>query len=275
MTRYLTREEEQKLLKRYRRTKDPRVEEQLVRSQLPLVASLARAHHADGIDVRDLIQEGALGLLQAIRRFEVGRGVRLSTYAAWWIRAYQYRYLLQNHRLVRVGTTQEQRRVFFRLAALRARLSAAGVEVTPERIAKLLGVGEDVVREMEPRLAGRDVSLDAPKRDGEVELRIDALVTGDVAADDAAAGKELAGIVRSERDRFRAGLQSRKRALFDARWMAEDPVSLQEMGERFGVTRERARQIEQKMLRELRERVKARLRGTVEMGATGAEVGAR
>lgn len=259
MAIYLTRTEEARLLEEYQRTRDPRLEDRLVRSQLGLVARLARSHHAAGVDVRDLIQEGALGLLHAIRRFDVTRRVRLSTYAGWWIRAFQYRYLLQNHRLVRLGTTQQQRRIFFRLGALRARLTAAGLDATAERIARLLGVEADEVRRMEPRLSARDLSLDAPRRDGQPEARLDVLAAAEVPADERAAAAELCAIVKSERDRFRLSLPGRRRVLFDARWVDADPPSLQEMGERFGVTRERARQLEQEMLAELGRRVRARL----------------
>jgi RNA polymerase sigma-32 factor len=243
----LTRDEETRHVEEYRRTGDRRIEERLVRSQLGLVWQLARSHRASGIDVEDLAQEGALGLVHAIRRFDPARGVRLSTYASWWIRAYQYRHLLHNHRLVRVGTTQAQRRVFFRLAAVRARLEAAGLEATPERIARILQVDADTVRELVPRLVARDASLDA------------ALPTSDVSADDEVGAHELASLLRQERERFRAGLDARRRTLFDARWLDDEPPTLKAMGDRLGVTRERARQLEQHMLRKLRERVEARL----------------
>jgi RNA polymerase sigma-32 factor len=254
----LSRPDEQRLVHDYRCTHDRRLEEQLVRAELGLVRQLARGHHAAGVDLEDLVQEGALGLLQAIRRFDPAHGVRLATYATWWIRAYQYRFLVQNHRMVRVGTTQAQRRMFFRLRTLRARLAAAGVEPTPERIAALIGVDAADVRALEPRLDGRDLSLDEPSPGGE-RARLAELAARDTPADEAAATHELHGIVRRERDAFRAGLDQRRRALFDARWVDEDTPTLQEMGDRFGVTRERARQLEQRMLADLRLRVAARL----------------
>jgi RNA polymerase sigma-32 factor len=246
----LDRLTELRLLADYRRTGDPRLEERLVRAQLGLVQQMARSHHAAGLDLDDLVQEGALGLLQAIRRFDAGHGVRLSTYAAWWIRAYQYRFMLHNHRLVRVGTTQAQRRLFFRLRTLRARLTSAGLEVTAERLAALLGVDAGEVRALEPRLDGRDVSLDEPPQRWELRAQ-------GPPADETAAAHELHGIVRHVRDRFRAGLDQRRRALFDARWLGDEAPTLQEMGDRFGVTRERARQLEQGMLSVLRERLAA------------------
>src|SRR5689334_20727818 len=126
--RLLSRTEEQRLIAEYQRTHDRRIEEQLMRSQVGLVWRLARSHRLAGPELEDVVQEGMLGLLQAVRRFDAALGVRLSTYAAWWIRAFQYRYLMRNHRLVRLGTTQAQRRMFFRLNAVQTRLEAAGIE---------------------------------------------------------------------------------------------------------------------------------------------------
>jgi RNA polymerase sigma-32 factor len=255
----LTREEERSIIAAYVRTRDPRLEDRLVRANLGLVRSMANAYHASGIDPRDLSQEGALGLLHAIRRFEPRHKVKLATYAAWWIRAYQFRYLIQNFRLVRIGTTQQQRRVFFKLSTLRARLTAAGLDASAERIATLLDVDAETVRQLEPRLEGRDVSLDAPHHENNDESRVSRLTDEGTPPDELASAREIARIVRVERDRFRARLDRRRRALFDARWLDDDTPTLQEMGNRFGVTRERARQLEQRMLRELRVRLEGRL----------------
>jgi RNA polymerase sigma-32 factor len=255
----LDRATELRLLADYRRTGDRQAEERLVRAQLGLVHSLARGHHAAGLDLDDLVQEGALGLVQAIRRFDAAHGVRLSTYAAWWIRAYQVRFVLHNHRLVRVGTTQAQRRLFFRLRTLRARLTAAGLEATPERLAELLHVDAAEVRALEPRLDGRDLSLDEPSLRSEGGRALHDLRAREPPADETAALHERDHLLRSERDRFRAGLDQRRRALFDARWLGDEAPTLEEMAARFGVTRERTRQLEQGMLAALRERLRAQL----------------
>ena len=252
---HLTRREERQLFAEYARSGDRKIEARLVESQLGLVGQMARAYQLKGVDRRDLFQEGAVGLLYAIRRFDPARGVRLATYASHWIRAFQSRYLLANHRLVRVGTTDAQRRIFFRLAALRGRLSAAGLEPTPERIARILGVDADTVAKTQARLDARDLSLDAPAGDSET-LRIDRLAVDGVPADEALANDELRRIVKRERDRYRRTLSPRRRELFDARWIDEERPTLKEMGDRLGVSRERARQLEQKMLGELGERVR-------------------
>jgi len=248
---FLTREEELRLFEQYRSSHDRRMEERLLRSQVGLVWQLARSHRAAGVELEDLAQEGMLGLLQAIRRFDPARGVRLSTYASWWIRAYHYRYLVQNHRLVRIGTTQGQRRIFFRIAAVRAQLEAEGLEATPERIAKALDVDAAEVRELEPRLRSREVSIDSPN--------VGELCASATPADEVASTRELASVVREEHDAFRVGLDARRRKLFDARWLVEEPATLQSVGDELGVTRERARQLEQGMLKGMRERLEARL----------------
>jgi RNA polymerase sigma-32 factor len=183
----------------------------------------------------------------------------LSTYAVHWIRACEFRYTIANFRLVRVGTTQAQRRVFFRVAALRARLSAAGLEPTAERLASMLGVDTACVAETAARLGAGEVSLNAPVRDDSDRTRLDALAAAQAPADEALGDEELAAILRGERDRFRASLSDRRRALFDARWLDDDAPTLKEMGDRMGVSRERARQLEQRMLEDLAERVREKL----------------
>jgi RNA polymerase sigma-32 factor len=252
----LTREEELSLIERYRRTSDRRLEDRLVRSQMRLVHHMAKAHRLEGLEHADLVQEGALGVLQALRRFDPERGVRLSTYATWWIRAYQYRHILQNCRLVRVGISRAQRRVFFRLRTVRARLTAAGLEPTAERLAQLMGVSEAVAQSTAQRLDTRELSLDQPLGDERQGAAVDSLPDGAVALDELAAARQTARIVKEERERYRATLSGRRRELFDARWLDEEQPTLQEMARRFGVSRERTRQIEQSMLQVLRKRLR-------------------
>ncbi len=258
MDTFLSRQEEHRLFEEYRRTGDKKIEARLLQSQLALVGRLTQLYQLKGIDRRDLFQEGAIGLLQAIRRFDPSRGVRLSTYAAHWIRAYEFRYTLANYRLVRIGTTQVQRRIFFRLATLRARLTAAGIEPTAERLASLLGVDAASVVETESRLDARDLSLDAPLHSDGDTTRISRMATADAPVDERLADYELAAILRFERDRYRNSLDARRRTLFDARWVAEPAPTLKTMGDRLGVSRERARQLEQKMLGELGDRVRSK-----------------
>jgi RNA polymerase sigma-32 factor len=253
----LSRDEERRLMAEYQRTRAPQLEERLVRSQQGLVWQLARSHRVTGVDLEDVVQEGMLGLLEAIRRFDPAVETRLSTYAAWWIRAYQYRYLMRNHRLVRIGTTQAQRRLFFRLHGLQARLEAAGLEPTAERIAAILRVDVEEVREVQPRLAAREVALDAPARAGDRDTRVAELAAHTLPADDGVQAREESDILRGEVVALRRGLDGRRRRLFDARWLGDEQPTLCDMGREFGVTRERARQLEQGILSDLRTRVAA------------------
>ncbi len=250
----LSPELEKSLVLDYRRTRDRRIEDRLVRSQLRLVAKLAHEYAPRRGDVDDLMQEGSLGLIQAIRRFDPDRGVRLSTYTAWWIRAYQLRWLVVNHRLVRVGTTAAQRRIFFNARSARRRLSAAGVDDSAA-LARHIGVGGDELEKTLRRIESREISLDQPVREGDEATRIEQLVDEETATDERVAAAELGGLVAREAARFRASLSGRDRTLFDARWTGATQPSLKSIGERLGVSRERARQLEERLLRKLRDRL--------------------
>jgi RNA polymerase sigma-32 factor len=256
---HLTASEERALACSYRRSHDRELEERLLRSQIGLVHQLAFSHAINSIEREDLVQEGLMGLLKAIRRFDPDRGVRLSTYAAWWIRAYQLSSIIKNHRLVRVGTTQVQRRLFFRLRRVRAELAAAGLEPTPERLGLLIDARPSDVREIAERLDSRELSLDAPAHaDGTATVGARMAAPG-ASVDDLAMAHESDRIVGQERDRFRATLVGRRREVFDARWGGEETPTLQALGKRFGVSRERIRQIERSMLDELGHQLEARL----------------
>ena len=259
MDDHLTREEEGRLFAEYRRTHDQKIEARLLRSQLGLVGRLTQLYLLPGIDRRDLFQEGSIGLLEAIRRFDPSRGTRLSTYAAHWIRAFEFRHTLANYRLVRFGTTERQRRIFFRISGVRARLIAAGVEPTPQRLAAMMDVDWQSVVETQARMDARDLSIDAPAHGDSDHARVSSMPAAELPADDALADHEVDEILRFERDRYRDSLSGRRRELFDARWMVDSPQSLRKMGERLGVSRERARQLEQRMLGELGGRIRARI----------------
>jgi RNA polymerase sigma-32 factor len=256
---HLTRQEERALVESYRQTHDRRLEERLLRSQIGLVHVLAGRHATDTMEREDLVQEGLMGLLKAIRRFDPARGVRLSTYAAWWIRAYQSISIIKNHRLVRVGTTQLQRRLFFRLRRVRAQLLASGIEPTPERLGLLVGARPAEVLEVAARLDAHEVSLDAPahsERPGSLGER---MAAPDPRVDELAMAHESEGIVRQEREQFRTTLSGRQRELFDARWGGDEAPTLQALGERYGVSRQRIRQIERALLDKLGRRLGPRL----------------
>ena len=259
----LSREEEHELAVRYFEHGDRDAAYRLITSNLRLVVMIAREYQRAFHNLLDLIQEGNVGLLEAVKKFDPYRGVRLPSYAVWWIRAYVIRYIMNNFRLVKVGTTQAQRRLFFNLQKEKARLEAEGFKPTPALIAGKLGVKEAEVLEMEQRMSGgSEVSTDAPlsaEGDGRV---IDLIPHDDADAEDVVADREFYAMMREKLGEFGATLEGREKEIFEERLMAEDPVTLQDLGERYGVSRERVRQIEEALKRKLREYLVSEIRFT-------------
>jgi RNA polymerase sigma-32 factor len=263
----LSREEEQELATRYARTGDRDAAWKLVTSNLRLVVKIAREYHRGVFQLLDLIQEGNVGLMQAVRKFDPLKGVKLSTYAAWWIRAYIIRFIMDNWRQVKLGTTQAQRKLFFNLGKERERLLARGIEPTPQLLARNLRVDEEDVNEMAARMSGDDLSLDQPIRsdDGDSSAsRMDRLQDGSATpADEAVAADQMRRMFREKLDAFGLTLtDEREKAIFEDRLLPRDgaePVTLSDLGARFGLTRERARQIEAKLTSRLRAYVKAEI----------------
>jgi len=216
----------------------------------------------------DMIQEGNIGLMQAVKRFDPTRGVKLSTYAAWWIRAYILRFILANWRLVKVGTTQAQRKIFFNLDREKRRLAAIGIEPTAAEIANQLNVDEDEVTEMDLRLAGRDASLDAPINydEGKQTTRLDLLPSQNMGPDTQLMEEQFHAIASEKIHSFRKTLSNPKEiAIFDDRFMSDEPLTLQEIGVRFGISRERVRQIEARLQSKLRQYIEQELRDKIDM----------
>lgn len=264
----LTREEEHELAVRWIEQGDRDAGRVLVTSNLRLVVKIAHEYRRAYTNLLDLVQEGNVGLVRAVQKFDPYRGVKLSTYSGWWIRAYILKYILNNWRLVKIGTTQNQRKLFFNLRKQRDALLAAGVDPTPERIAKELDVSPKEVVEMERRLSGPDVSLDAPlgsEDGGDGRTRLD-LIEDDHADPevrvDAAEFKDLLQLKLRE---FGVDLKGRELEIFNDRVMAEEPMTLQDLGERWGVSRERARQIEKRLLTRLREYLQGELGDAVQI----------
>lgn len=259
----LSREEEHDLAVRYFEHEDEEAAYRLITSNLRLVVMIAREYQRAFHNLLDLVQEGNVGLLEAVKKFDPYRGVRLPSYAVWWIRAYIIRYIMNNFRLVKVGTTQAQRRLFFNLQKEKARLESEGFTPTAALIASNLGVKETEVVEMEQRMSGgSEVSTDAPlsaEGDGRV---IDVLPHEDADAEDEVADREFYAMMREKLAEFGGTLGGREKEIFDERLMAEDPITLQELGERYGVSRERVRQIEEALKRKLREFLVTEIRFT-------------
>lgn len=251
----LTREEEHELAVRWVEEDDQDAGRKLVTSNLRLVVKIAHEYRRAYHNLLDLVQEGNVGLVKAVQKFDPYRGVKLSTYSGWWIRAYILKYILNNWRLVKIGTTQNQRKLFFNLRKQRAALEAAGIEPSAENIAKELDVSEKEVTEMERRMAAPDMSLDAPLSgdDGDgSRTRLDMIEDDYGDPEDSVDAAGFKSLMQSKLLAFGADLEGRELEIFSDRLMSEEPVTLQELGDRWGVSRERARQVEKRMILRLR-----------------------
>ena len=264
----LSPEEEHELAVHYFKNQDVDTAAKLVTANLRLVVKIAYEYRRAYRNMMDLIQEGNIGLMQAVKRYDPYRGVKLSSYAAWWIRAYMLRFILNNWRMVKIGTTQAQRKLFFNLNKEKARLSAMGIEPSPAEIAQRLSVDEKEVVEMDRRLSRGDASLDASvtETDGKPTTRMDLLPSTSMGPDVVAEASELSEIVRDRLEEFRKTLSGKDIAIFDKRLVADEPLTLQQLGDEFGVSRERVRQLEARLTGRLREYLKETLGDAVEVG---------
>ena len=261
----LSKEEEHDLAVRYFEKGDVEAAKRLVTSNLRLVVKIAYDYRQAYKNILDLVQEGNIGLMQAVKKYDPYKGVKLSSYAAWWIRAYILRYILNTHRLVKVGTTQAQRKLFFNLQKEKARLSAMGIEPTAELIVERLNVPERDVVSMDMRLAAGDASLDAPvgTSEGRPVSRIDLLPAEGERVDDALAEAQLDDQFTAKIQEFGKTLEGKEAIIFQERLVAEDPKTLQNLGDDFGVSRERVRQIEKRLLKKLKDYLREELGETV------------
>jgi len=262
----LSREEEHALAVRYRETGDVEAAYKLVASNLRLVVKIAHEYRRSAFSLLDLVQEGNIGLMQAVKKYDPFKGVKLSSYAAWWIRAYIIRFIMDNWRLVKLGTTQAQRKLFFNLAKEREKLLARGIEPTPRLLARNLRVEEKDVEEMAARMGSEDLSLDQPLRgeeEGARQTRLDRVSDAEVGPDEALGNEQLRRLFREKLDAFASTITDEKeRYIFEHRLLPPDgkePMTLQEVGDHFKLTRERARQIEAKLTRRLRDQIKAEI----------------
>jgi len=250
----LSPEEEKSLAEDYIATGDVNAAARLVTSNLRLVIKIAFEYRRAYRNIMDLIQEGNVGLMHAVKKFDPSKGVKLSSYAAWWIKAYILRFILGNWRLVKLGTTQAQRKLFFNLNKERSRLNAMGIEPTTEMLAERMGVREHEVIEMEKRLQTDDMSLNAEINDGEgksltrMDMLHDTKDLQDTVLDNAFFDDEI----KQRLDAFSILLKDKEAFIFENRLLHDNPLTLQEIGDKFSVSRERIRQIEKRLLGKLR-----------------------
>jgi RNA polymerase sigma-32 factor len=248
----LTPEEEHRLAVEYKEYGDLKAAYRLVSGNLRLVVMIARRYESAFRNLFDLIQEGNIGLMEAVKKFDPYRGIRFPSYAVWWIRAYIIRYLMNNFRMVKVGTTQAQRRLFFNLQKEKQKLEAEGFEITPKLIAGRLEVKPSEVIEMEQRMNARDVSVDTPITPGEEGTMLDFLPSAQT-TEDAVADAQYQRAVSERMREFGKTLSGKDQTIFEQRLLTEEPKTLQEIGEIYGISRERVRQIEERLKRRLRD----------------------
>lgn len=254
----ISREEEHALAVRWVEEGDRDAARQLVVANLRLVVKIAMEYRRAWANVLDLIQEGNLGLLQAVQRFDPYKGVKLSSYGAYWIRAYILKYLIDNIRMVRLGKTRAERKLFFRLNKEKRELERLGFEAEPRLLAERLDVSEHDVVDMEQRLSQQELSLSAPAHRGEeggAEMG-DLLAARGRSAEERVADRELRQVFLEKVHEFAEGLDEREQRIVEARILAEEPLTLQDLGDEFGVTRERVRQLEARLVAKLREYLK-------------------
>jgi RNA polymerase sigma-32 factor len=260
----LAPEEEYMLAKRWKEHQDPHAAHKLVTSHLRLVAKIAMGYRGYGLPTSEIIAEGNVGLMQAVKRFEPERGFRLATYAMWWIRASIQEFILRSWSLVKIGTTTDQKKLFFNLRKAKTKINAIEEgDLTPEHVdllADQLGVAKDELVSMNRRLSGPDSSLNAPLRsDGESEwqdwLPDDSLdqETRMAETQEIDERKELLAAALGE-------LPEREREIIAARRLQDDPATLEELSHKFGISRERVRQIEVRAFDRLQRAMKSALR---------------
>lgn len=252
--RLLTREEEIELARRVRQFKDEHAVNRMVTSNLRLVVKIAMDFHRYWTkNLLDLIQEGNLGLLQAVRKFDPDRGIKFSYYASFWIKAYMLKFIMDNWKLVKIGTTQSQRKLFFNLAKERDRLIAEGFTPEPKLVAERLDVKVEEVIEMTQRLEGWELSLSTPMGDDSKETFGAFLPDPGRAVDDQLSEKQRRDMFMKKLRKFRKRLSKREADIFDHRIMAEKPLILQELGDKYHISRERVRQIQKGIVESIKE----------------------
>ncbi len=250
----ISREEEHDLAVKFVEEDDVDAARKLVVSNLRLVVKIAMEYRRAWANSLDLIQEGNTGLMQAVHRYDPYKGVRLSSYAAYWVRAYILKYIIDNIRLVRMGKTRAQRKLFYRLNKEKRLLEQQGYEVQPALLAERLDVGEDDVIEMEQRLAHNDQSIDTPVGDSDGRMSLgDMLPASGVSAEEGFGNAQLRQVFLEKVSSFLEGVDERDRRIVDERILSEEPKTLQELGDELGLTRERVRQLEARTVARLRE----------------------
>jgi RNA polymerase sigma-32 factor len=246
-------EEERMLAHRVRDENDQDAAFRLVSSHLRLVVKIAMDFQRRWMqNVLDLIQEGNVGLMRAVQKFDPDKGIKFSYYASFWIKAYILKFIMDNWRMVKIGTTQAQRKLFYNLSKERQRLQAQGFDADSATISQNLNVSESQVEEMEQRMGGNDVSLDLTLGDDSTTTRLDILPALEPGIEETLAKSEISQTLQDHLESMLDDLTDKERDILEKRLLAEQPVTLREIGEKYGITRERVRQLEARLLLKLR-----------------------
>ncbi len=253
---YLTKEEELRLFHEYRNNGDREAAVKLIMANLRVSLSIAAEYLHTGADHMDLIQEGNVGLMHAIKKFDPSKNVRFYAYAAWWSRAYILRYLLNTYRLVKIGTTQDQRKLFYNLKKEKAKLEREGFAPDTKLLADRLNVRERDVIEMGQRLGNWELSLDQPLGEDQEGSLLDVLPSQQVPADEQLAQTQLQTLFRTKLAEFIKTLDERDEDILRNRILSETPLTLEDLGGKYSITKERTRQLEARIIKRLRDYIK-------------------
>ena len=253
---YLSKEEELRLFHEYKVQGSRDAAVKLIMANLRVSISIAAEYLHTGADHMDLIQEGNVGLMHAIKKFDPSKNVRFYAYAAWWSRAYILRYLLNNYRLVKIGTTQDQRKLFYNLKKEKAKLEREGFAPDTKLLADRLNVRERDVIEMGQRLGNWELSLDQPLGEDQEGSLLDVLPAQQVPADEQLAHTQLQTLFRAKLAEFVKTLNERDEDILRNRILSETPLTLDDLGAKYSITKERTRQLEARIIKRLRDYIK-------------------
>ena len=254
----LTREEESKITRLVFDHHDMAAAQKLTVSNLRIVVKIAAGYYNTNLNILDLIQEGNVGLLHAVKKYNPHKGTKFSTYASFWIRAYILKHIMDSWSLVKVGTTQGQRKLFYKLNAEKQKLEASGIYPTSKLLASNFGLKEWEVEDMEKRLSHNDVSLDIPVYDGSDETFVDRISSSQDVEELVSGQCKFASLSKIVK-KFRATLDDRDRYIFDHRVVAEEPTSLRVLGDRYQISRERVRQVQARIIKRFYAHLEANL----------------
>jgi len=253
---YLSKEEELQLFQEYHTHGSREAAVKLIMANLRVSISIAAEYLHTGADHMDLIQEGNVGLMQAIKKFDPSKNVRFYAYAAWWSRAYILRYLLHTFRLVKIGTTQDQRKLFYNLKKEKAKLERDGFAPDTKLLADRLNVRERDIIEMDQRLGNWELSLDQPIGEDQENTLLDVLPSHQEPADEQLADHQLKTLFRAKLAEFIKTLEERDEDILRNRILSDSPLTLDDLGNKYGITKERTRQLEARIIKRLRDYVK-------------------